>query len=111
MRKFLNFFSKIQSVSRLSQLANRSVANAITYLKTDNQKLIFQEKRGRTPFKQKYNQYVTSFATHASRACSSLGALFILKPCTIHTRLANLHYFKFKKKKTAVKGGKNGSLQ
>ena len=53
MRKFLKFFSKIQSVSRLSQLANRSVANDITYPKTDIQKLIFQEKPGRTPFKQK----------------------------------------------------------
>ena len=53
MRKFLKFFSKIQSVSRLSQLANRSVANAITCPKTDNKKLKFQKKPGRTPFKQK----------------------------------------------------------
>ncbi|MDY4833095.1 MAG: hypothetical protein SO161_11315 [Treponema sp.] len=54
---------------------------------------------------------MTSFATHASRACSSLGALFILKPCAAHIKLANLHYFKFKKKKAAAKGGKNDSLQ
>ena len=33
---------------------------------------------------------MTSIATHALRACSSLGALCSFKPCTIISQLANL---------------------
>ena len=33
---------------------------------------------------------MTSVATHALRACSSLGALCSFKPCTIISQLANL---------------------
>ena len=33
---------------------------------------------------------MTSVATHALRACSSLGALRSFKPCTIISQLANL---------------------